>query len=854
MAFVPSGSEFRINSQTSGDQLVPAIAALTNGGFVAVWDDASSTLGDSDGRSVKAQLYDPLANPVGGEFLVNTQTVGNQVQPHVTGLSDGRFVVTWTDASGVSDGSFSSVQALIFSATGTRIGTEFLVNTETVSSQSASDIAALTNGGFVVTWDHNGTAKAQVYDTNGVRVGGEITVDPAAGNGSAPRVTGLDGGRFVVAWSDDNGTPGDDTDDRVKVQQFDAAGTKFGTEITVSSGASQHPDIAAILVDGNFVVTWIDPTSTSSDIKAKIFHAADGTGGTAGPEFLVNTTTTGAQSDPSIAAASGARYVITWADFSAGITDSNVRAQVFNHDAGGTKVGPEFIVNTQTALIQNTPAIAGMSGDGFVITWADQSGTLGDTSGYSIKAQAYQDDATGVNEPPVNTVPGTLNFTHDRGLIGGLFFTDDAVPPPDRPIAGYLGTHVITLTAGHGTLTGQINKFQQELVRFEGNGTHTLTVTANPDIFKNLVQISYLADPTFFGTDTVTMTTNDAGETGSGGPKTDTDSFNINVGPMFTGTPGDDSFPTVESGKYSGFFGGAGNDTVNFGIDLSASSVRYEDSRLIIEHGPTHTKAMLVDIETVVFPDGTVQQDDGSPLVDDLFYYAHNTDVWAAHADADQHYNDNGWHEGRDPNAFFSTRFYLWTNPDVAVAGANPLAHFGASGWRDGRVPSLAFDPVQYLSHYPDVAAANVDPLAHFLQFGLDEGRVAFAVTRPVAVGAFDYRYYLTAYQDVAASGVDPLVHFQQFGWKEGRNPNALFDTKGYLATYTDVAAAGVNPLDHYNNFGWHEGRDPSVNFDTTAYLAAYPDVAAAHVNPLAHYLQFGIAEGRQAFADGVWG
>ena len=205
MVFVPSGGEFRVNAQTGGDQMAPAITAVTDGGFVVVWDDASGTLGDSDGRSIKAQRYDALANPVGGEFLVNTQTVGNQFQQRVTGLTDGRFVVTWTDFSGVSDGNLH-VQAQTFSATGTRIGSEFLVNTETASSQVLFDIAALTNGGFVITWDHDGRAKAQVYDASGARVGGEIVADAAPGHSSTPRVAGLPTGGFVVTWTFDNST------------------------------------------------------------------------------------------------------------------------------------------------------------------------------------------------------------------------------------------------------------------------------------------------------------------------------------------------------------------------------------------------------------------------------------------------------------------------------------------------------------------------------------------------------------------------------------------------------------------------------------------------------------------------
>ena len=94
---------------------------------------------------------------------------------------------------------------------------------------------------------------------------------------------------------------------------------------------------------------------------------------------------------------------------------------------------------------------------------------------------------------------------------------------------------------------------------------------------------------------------------------------------------------------------------------------------------------------------------------------------------ADAHYNATGWHEGRDPDAFFSTSIYLSANPDVKAAGVNPLTHFDQSGWKEGRIPSLTFDPRQYLDANPDVAAAHVDPLAHFLQSGAQEGRQPFA-------------------------------------------------------------------------------------------------------------------------------
>ena len=319
--------------------------------------------------------------------------------------------------------------------------------------------------------------------------------------------------------------------------------------------------------------------------------------------------------------------------------------------------------------------------------------------------------------------------------------------------------------------------------------------------------------------------------------------------PVVTGTGGDDSY--AQPANDTRIDAGGGIDTITFNFKLTQASVFYFNNTVVI-YGPDGSHNQLSGFEIFKFTDGTVNNNDGDPLVDDLYYYTRNNDVWNAHADADAHFHQLGWHEGRNPDIFFSTQFYFAVYPDTR--GSDPLVHFDQTGWKTGRLPSLNFDPAAYLAANPDVKAGGVDPLAHYLQFGAGEGRQGSVPTELIAPNGFDYIYYLKNNPDVAAAGVDPFAHFQQFGWKEGRNPNALFDVKGYLDTYLDVKASGINPLDHYNIFGWHEGRDPSVNFDTTSYLSAYPDVKAGGVNPLNHFLDFGIHEGRSAFADGVWG
>ncbi|GBU17798.1 MULTISPECIES: ExeM/NucH family extracellular endonuclease [Methylobacterium] len=306
---------------------------------------------------------------------------------------------------------------------------------------------------------------------------------------------------------------------------------------------------------------------------------------------------------------------------------------------------------------------------------------------------------------------------------------------------------------------------------------------------------------------------------------------------------------------------GRGTDTLVFNSSFASITVS-EDGGLTLIRGPEGNDR-VGGFERYLFSDATIVTDDGGPLVDDLFYLSRNPDVFRAGVDADTHYAEHGWREGRDPNAFFSTAGYLAANPDVRAAGVNPLTHYDAHGWREGRDPGALFDNEAYLAANPDVRAAGIDPLRHYIEYGQAEGRAIHeAVGRPETIrGGFDAEFYLLSNPDVAraaAASPDSFAfaarHFETFGWREGRDPNSVFDTKGYLAAYADVRAAGVNPLTHYDTNGWREGRDPSVEFDTSAYLAAQTDVARAGIDPMQHFLQFGLVEGRPSYADGTFG
>jgi hypothetical protein len=417
LAYIRRGGEFRVNSQTNSDQYAPSAAALSGGGFVVTWYDTIG--GDSE---IKAQLYDSAGVAVGGEFQVNTQTGHNQLWPRATALNDGRFVVTWQDNSGHGDGSAISVQAQIFSASGTKIGSEFVVNTQANWVQSFPAIASLPNGGFVVAWhDLSGSpsVKAQVYDANGARVGGELLVDSGTANivGGFPRIAALANGGFVVAWEDAGNAPGDTSASNIKAQVYDATNTKVGTEFlvnTATAGEQTHADIAA-LIGGGFVVSWVDANGTREDVKAQVYDAS---GAKVGTEFVVNIQTIGRQADQSVIALSDGNFVIAWSDTS--FSSANVMAQVF--DPTGARVGPEeFLVNTATEGGQIVPAMTALPNGGFLVTWADNSNSAASGPGYSpgfdIKGQIYESSSISVPVADLDVLD-TMTLTSQSVLVG----------------------------------------------------------------------------------------------------------------------------------------------------------------------------------------------------------------------------------------------------------------------------------------------------------------------------------------------------------------------------------------------------------------------------------------------------
>jgi len=188
MDLQPAGAEFDAHAVSAFDQINPAICWGQGGYGLAVWQDWSGTQGDPAGTSVKGQMIEADGTRIGPEFLINTETAKSQGWPSVASLDGGGFVVVWQDLSlTLGDAKGASVKGQLLAADGTKVGGEFLVNTS---------------------------------------VGGDQFL---------PQVTGLRGGGFAVSWNDAGASSSDASGFSVKAQVFDGAATKVGGQIAVNT-------------------------------------------------------------------------------------------------------------------------------------------------------------------------------------------------------------------------------------------------------------------------------------------------------------------------------------------------------------------------------------------------------------------------------------------------------------------------------------------------------------------------------------------------------------------------------------------------------------------------------------------
>ena len=312
-------SEFTANLTTTNNQSTPRITQLANGTILVTWtSNDPGGVGSPAGFDVIGQFFDPLGTRIGAEFLVNSTFTANfERDADVAALANGGFVAVYEDFSSGTNGAirltqrdaagaavrsvtieadtvpggsptYADARVAVSSATSALVVfREFETNgdtrilgriydpaTGTVGAQisllntdgqnGAIAVAVLGNGNYVIACASFASATSdsvisyRIVNASGGNVLGSTQIsDTISGPGfleNTPSVTALTGGGFVIAWG-----RGDLGDDDILVRIFSASGVEQGSAITLGSAGQGDdnltPSVVA-LADGSFVVLW----------------------------------------------------------------------------------------------------------------------------------------------------------------------------------------------------------------------------------------------------------------------------------------------------------------------------------------------------------------------------------------------------------------------------------------------------------------------------------------------------------------------------------------------------------------------------------------------------------------------
>ncbi|NER81506.1 MAG: calcium-binding protein, partial [Leptolyngbya sp. SIO1D8] len=543
------------------------------------------------------------------EFQVNTgdAEIGRQAEQQIIGLSDGNFLVAWTEAEDGEIGTAPGQDIIgkIYDVEGDLVRDAFVLNSSQTNFERDFDIAPTNDGGFILVYEDDSIPNVNQTTIRWQRHGSDGSVDHSAiianenqaqySLGNPQVAVNLTDNTSVVTFSDSFFSFND-----IRARAVDATGTLLGNEFDAAQntlGATYlEADVAILsngnyvsvaretqgsshrveftiftsdrilvsndnvpffstafapqvtsLVDGGFVVTWVG----GSDVKYQIYENT----GVERTEVL--TAAQGISStfaDPEIVALPDGDFVIVWNDDRAKILE----AQRFN-GGDGTTEGSVFNVDLLGNVGADAPNI-GVTGDGRILfTWSPNVNGSGevfasiwDPRSSPINANTYDVSRTNFVRSTVITSQATSSTvtgdSSDEILLG---------QNGDDTLNGEAGNDILDGGAGDDSMNG-------------GDGNDTYIVDSSGDFVTEnhdddfggtedtvLASVSYSLAPGTprnqgYGIENLTLTgSGDINATGNGKDNVITGNSGGNI---LNGGAGDDTLN-----------GGDGNDTLNGG-------------------------------------------------------------------------------------------------------------------------------------------------------------------------------------------------------------------------------------------------------------------------------------------------
>tara|TARA_B100000575_G_scaffold84246_1_gene66437 strand:- start:618 stop:6194 length:5577 start_codon:yes stop_codon:yes gene_type:complete len=241
---------------------------------------------------------------------VNQAISGYQINPSITSLRSGGYIIVWESQN--TDGSGYGIYGQRYQTDGSRYGINFKVNVNTTNNQSMPFVAFRNiseSNNYIVVWSDNSDSTsnydiyAQIYQNNSPIVNYDILINNTAQSGDStrnnnqlyPAAVGLTNGNYVIVWaSDDTG----DGNMNIYFKIIDNNGNLLisKTQANTTTTRSQNfPAIAALSDNdpnsaGGFVIGFLSEMSTDDNRFTVKFRVFNSNGSAYGSEVNVTTT------------------------------------------------------------------------------------------------------------------------------------------------------------------------------------------------------------------------------------------------------------------------------------------------------------------------------------------------------------------------------------------------------------------------------------------------------------------------------------------------------------------------------------------------------------------------------------
>lgn len=563
-----TGNDFVLAGPTSQPPVLTsssgsaAFVAGDNSASIPVVIDSGLTVTDPDSAALVSATVRVTGNLMAGQDILQFSNDGSTMGDIVGSYDVATGVLTLTSASGAS---LAQWQAALRSVQYTNSAVTPITSTRTISFQvdDGSTSSAMVTRTVTVT----DTDQTPMVSTSGGSAtfteGSNVTSTPVVVD-SGILVSDLD--NVTLASATVSITGGfDSAQDVLGITLSGATGNITGiynaaTGVLTLTSAGASATLAqwqAVLRSVTYSNSSENPDPAARTIS---FAVNDGTKNSAAATRVVNVE---AVNDAPVVTTSGSTSSYTEGGAAISIDSALTVSDVDNSTlvsatvsiGTGLRPGEDVLAfaNTNTALYGNISASYDSSSGVLSLTSSGGSATLAQWQA-ALRAVTYRNTSANpdsvnrsisfqvndgtrdsnlgskllsvnaINDAPVNSVPAGQQMMRDGVLTFG---SDKLISVSDIDSSG--GVSQVTLSVSHGTLSLSGISGLAFLV---GSGVDDASMTfigTLADINSALNGMVYRPTPNFTGTDSLQITSNDLGQTGAGGPKSDTDNIAITV-------------------------------------------------------------------------------------------------------------------------------------------------------------------------------------------------------------------------------------------------------------------------------------------------------------------------------------